>query len=239
MRFRPRAFLRAALLLALLGGPSSPQADAGTVAYNFSGRIQTVSQAATNATGVLVGNKITGSFAYDPTQTGSITNGTYTFTGSSKVHALSFKIFNAAGSQIFTDSYSGNVTAYYFAQVSYGGTAGTKLDLMGDTIYKQGLGITHGTNPGTPAFDVTLFNPTNAGGFTATHLPLPDTNLIKNFVPNTGLLSWDPVDQTFTASITFSSTIPEPSSLVTGILGTVTSAAGFWMFRRQRSRHSR
>jgi hypothetical protein len=221
------------MLLTLSVGLLTPSASASTVTLNFSGTIQSVSQEATTKTGVIKGDKITGSLAYDSTQTGSITTGTYTFTGSPKIHTLTFKIFDSAGNQVFTDSYSGNTNAYYAAQVSYSSTAGTKLDLLSDTIYKQGLGITHALDPGTPAVDVTLFNPTSAGGFSATHLPLPDTTLIRNFVPNTGLLSWDPPDQTFSAIISFGSTVPEPASLVTGVLGLVTCAAGFWVFGRK------
>jgi hypothetical protein len=219
------------MLLPLSVGLLTARASASTVAYNFSGTIQSVSAEATTHTGVITGDKITGSFAYDSTQTGSITTGTYTFTGSSKIHTLTFKIFDSGGNQVFTDFYTGNVSAYYAAQVSFSSTAGTKLDLLSDTLYKQGLGITHALDPGTPAVDVTLFNPTSAGGFSATHLPLPDTTLIKDFVANRGLLSWDPPDQTFTADITFE--VPEPASLVTGVLGLVTCAAGYWVFGRK------
>jgi hypothetical protein len=231
MRIPARAWLPAALLSTLVAGGPLRTVAAANVAYNFSGRIQTVSQAATNATGVVVGDTITGSFVYDPTQTGSITTGLYTFTGSSKIHTFTFKIFDpTTGSQVFTDSYSGNASAYYAAQLAFSSTAGTTLDLLGDTIYKQGLGI---TGPSIPAFDLRLFNPTNAGGYTATHLPLPDTTLIRNFTPNTGLLTWDPPDQTFTATVEFEEIVPEPASLVTGLLGLLTSTAGCWIFRRK------
>src|SRR5262249_38251861 len=146
---------------------------AATVAITFSGTIQTVSQAATTKTGVLVDDTITGSFAYDTTQSGSISTGLFTFTGSSKIHSQSFKIFDKTTKlQVFSDVYSGNSTAYYAAQLKYiSAQSGTTLDLKGDTTYKQGLGV---TGPGPPpAFDLTMSNPTNGGGYSATNLPLP------------------------------------------------------------------
>jgi hypothetical protein len=196
MRIRPRAFLLSALLLALAGEPWIPAATAATITYNFRGTIETVSEAATTATGVVADDTISGSFGYDSTQTGS--NGLYTFTGSSKVHSFTFGIFDSNDNGVFTDSYSGNVSAYYAIKVAYGvtnsplypGISGTQMDIMGDTIYKQGLGI---TGPGPPpAFDLTLFNPGNAGNPPSTHLPDSSASGIQNFVANTGLLSWDP-----------------------------------------------
>jgi hypothetical protein len=229
--------------LLLVIGPIVPRLSAGSVvSYGFSGAITSVSQAATNATGVVVGDTISGSFAYDSTQTGSATTGTYTFTGSSKVHSMSFKIFNAAGQQVFSDSYSGNVSAYYAAQLAFNSSVGGSgkpaetLDLKGDTVYKQGLGIT-GPNP--PAFDLTLYNPnvtTKPASF-----PLPTTSTITGFVANNQqppfqpTLMWDPPDQTFTAVITeFTdlSGIPEPSSFLLGAVAVAVGVAGCVLRRR-------
>jgi hypothetical protein len=203
-----------------------PELCAGIVAVNYSGTIVSVSAAATAATGVVVNDTITGSFSYDSTQTGS--NGSFTFTGSSKTHTMSFKIFNSLNQQIFTDSYSGNVTAYYAALLTFSSTKGTTLDLKGDTVYKQGLGV---TGPGPPpAFDITLFNPTNGGGYTATNLPLPTTTTIANFQKSTATLTWDPAGQTFKALLS----VPEPSSLVLAIVAMTTCAGGFLASRARR-----
>jgi len=215
----------------LLAGPLVPELSAGIVAVSYGGTITSVSTAATTATGVVVGDTITGSFSYDSTQTGSA--GDFKFTGSSKTHTMTFKIFNSSDQQVFTDSYSGNVSAYYFAKVAFSSTSGTTLDLEGDTIYKQGLGI---TGPGPPpAFDLTLFNPTNGGGFSASNLPLPTTTTISNFIKTTAILEWDPADQSFGAVITEfnDQTVPEPSGLVLAIVAMVTWTVGFSISRRK------
>jgi hypothetical protein len=240
MRVRVRGLLPSTALLALLAGPFLPALEGAAISYSFSGSIESVTQAATTATGVIVGDTITGAFSYDPTQLGS--GGNFTFTGSSKAHTMAFKIFNSAGAQVFTDSYSGNISAYYFIKVIYGFTAnplypginGTEMDIQGDTVYKQGLGVTHASSPGTPAFDLALFNPNNVG--TSPTNPLPNATVIKNFVANKGLLTWDPPDQKFTAIVTFS--IPEPSGLLLTSLGILTCAAGSSMAHK-RARTSR
>jgi hypothetical protein len=230
------AFAGTTLALSLAIGPFIGPATAATVAVSFSGTIQTVSQEATAATGVVVGDPITGSFAYDSTQSGSVTTGLFTFTGSSKIHSMSFKIFDqTTGVQVFSDLYSGDNTAYYAAQLTYiSAQSGTTLDLKGDTTYKQGLGV---TGPGPPpAFDLTMFNPTNGGGYTATNLPLPTTTTIVNFSKTTGQLNWDPSGQSFTADIPNFTVqgVPEPSGLLLGIISILTCAAGSAVIRRGR-----
>jgi len=244
MRIVPRVFLQSALLLSLVAGPLVPRLSAASiVAYSFSGVIESVSAAATAATGVVVNDTITGSFAYDPTQTGSATTGLFKFTGSSKVHTMTFKIFNSGGSQVFTDSYSGNVSAYYAGQVGFNssvlgsGKAAETLNLMGDTIYKQGLGI---SGPGSPAFDLSLYNrnvTTKPASF-----PLPTATTITSFVANnqqlpfTPTLNWDPDGQSFTANINQFSSVPEPSSLILGAVAMATCTAGFLISRRKPAR---
>jgi hypothetical protein len=215
----------ATLLLFLVGGPMIRPLSASIVSYNYSGTVVMVSSQAQTATGVKVGDTLTGSFTYDSTQSGS--GGLYTFTGSSKVHSFAFKVFNSAGAQVFSDQYSGNVTAYYAIQLAFSSSTGTSMDIMGDTIYKQGLGV---TGPGPPpAFSLTLSNPTNAGGYSATHLPLPDTTLIKNFISTTAVLNWDPSGQTIEALVN----IPEPSGLVLGSIAIATWVGGCVIVRRR------
>jgi hypothetical protein len=230
MKIRVRALVRASLLLSVIAGPLIPKLSAGTiVAYSFAGTISTVSPEAMSATGVMENYYITGTFSYDSSQIGSA--GLYTFTGSSKVHTLAFTIYtnSAKTTQVFTDKYSGNSTAYFAAKVTYN-SSGTTLALMGDSIYKQGLGYTHALDPTQPpAFDLVLTNLKNAGGYTPTNLPLPTVTTAANFVATPGLLSWDPPPmQTFTADITHFAPglngVPEPSSLILGSLGMASCA---------------
>jgi hypothetical protein len=225
MGTRIGSVIGAFVLLTLSAGPLVSTVAAGDVSYNFTGTIQTVSNGATIATGVTKGDKISGSFSYDPTQSGS--NGTYHFTGSAKTHTFSFIVTDSGGNQVFKDFYTGNVTALYSIQVTYGytsnplypGVNGTELDIKGDTLYNQGLGA-------SPGFDLRLFDPGNVG--TSPSNPLPDSSLINNFVSNGILLNWGQSEtrQTFTATFNFS-TVPEPSSLLLGIVATLTCAIVF------------
>src|SRR5271157_2267198 len=99
MRIRARAFLPSALLMSLLAGPLVPELSAGIVTVSYGGTIMSVSAAATAATKVVVGDTITGSFSYDSSEVAS-SAGDYPFTGSSKVHTMSFKIFNSSDEQV-------------------------------------------------------------------------------------------------------------------------------------------
>jgi len=211
-----------------------PTLAAGTVSENFSGTIQSVLDP--GSTGIALGDTISGSFAYDPTQSGS--GGLYTFTGSPLVHTFTFTIFDSGGNQVFTDYYTGNVTAYYAINVVYGytsnpqypGVNGTELDIRGDTLYNQGKGV-------SPGFDLALFDPGNVG--TLPSNPLPDSTVITNFVSNEALLTWGaPTTQSFTADISFQS-VPEPSSLLMGVLGLCTCTIGFLALRRESAGVSR
>jgi hypothetical protein len=144
------------------------------------------------------------------------------------------RIFNSGGGQQFSDSFTGNTSPpadYYAIKLTYHST-GTTMDIMGDTVYKQGLGV---TGPGPPpAYDLTLTNPTNAGGYTPTNLPLPNATTINNFFVTAGHLGWDPDGQSFDAIITEfnGQAVPEPSSIVMGSLAIVACAAGTFFRRR-------
>jgi hypothetical protein len=241
MRTRVPLSVRLTVFALLVAGPVVPGLSAGTiVSYNFSGAIEEVSQAMTNATGVVVGDTITGTFSYDSSQTGNLSTGLFTFTGSTKIHTMTFKIFNSLGQQVFTDSYSGNRTAYYAAQLGFNSSVGGSghpaetLDLMGDTIYKQGLGV---TGPGPPpAFDLTLYNPSVTTP--PSSFPLPNVTTIRSFVGNnvqapfTPALNWDPDGQSFYAPLTRFSPAPEPSSLVLGAAAMVMCTLGWLITRR-------
>jgi hypothetical protein len=231
-----RALFPTTVLFVLVAGPLVADAHASStlVSYAYSGTIQSVSQQATTATGVVVGDKITGTFAYDSSQTGNATTGQFTFTGSSKVHTFALKIFNSAGQQVFTDSYSGNVSAYYFGQVTYVNSSLTTFNIEGDTIYKQGLGVTK--QAGDIAFNLAMSDTSGAGGFSPTNQPLPTPTTIKDFVSNSGVLTWDPVDQTFTADVKFTnSSVPEPSSWLMAAIALLAGTAVTFMAYRRRA----
>jgi hypothetical protein len=208
---------------------------AGIVTVSYSGTVNTVSPLATQRTGVVVGDTITGSFSYDSTQTGSIQTGIYTFTGSAKVHTMSFKIFDVNHNQVFSDSYTPGNSGYYVAKVTSNNVDGARLRLEGDTVYKASLNPPV-TGPGPPpAFAITLLNPTNAGGFSPTNLPLPTTVTIANFVKTTAILDWDPSGQSFQARVfgVVVPPVPEPPSLVLSLLAVAGCAAGFRVCRRK------
>jgi len=224
MGTRARVFRHSTLLLFFVAGPFIPTLAAGSVSENFWGTIQSVSNP--GDTGIAVGDTISGSFAYDPTQSGS--GGFYTFTGSPLAHTFTFTISDSGGNQVFTDFYTGNYSANYAINVIYGytsnpqypGVNGTELDIMGDTLYNQGGGV-------SPGFKLALFDPGNVG--TSPSNPLPDSTVITNFVSNEALLTWGPPSSqsspSFTANISFQA-IPEPSSLLMGILGLLTCTIG-------------
>lgn len=238
MRIRAIASLGTTLILSLAIGPVGREATAASVvAYNFSGTIKTV----TGLNGVVVGDPITGTFAYDSSQTGSPVTGLYTFTGSSKVHTFKFQIFNPSGQQIFSDSYTGNSTAptggLYQGLVAYHGTAGTTFDLKGDTItkYDGGLGTTG------VAFDLTLTDPTNGGptgGYKPGNLVLPTSAILNSsFNLTSGFLTWDPSGLSFTTGplVLTQVGVPEPSSLLLAVIGFSTCSLASLLARRRRA----
>ncbi len=227
METRVPIFRYSALLLFFVAGPLIPALPAGIVSENFSGTIESVLNPGN--TNVAVSDTISGSFAYDASQSGS--GGLYTFTGSPLIHSFTFTVSDSGGNQVFLDYYTGNFTAYYAINVIYGYTSnaqypginGTELDIRGDTLYNQGHGI-------SPGFDLALFDPGNVG--TSPSNPLPDSSVINHFTSNEAFLTWgEPGVQSFTAIIRFGA-IPEPSSLLMGVLGILTCTIGFLASRR-------
>jgi hypothetical protein len=231
-----RVLFALTMLLLVAAGPLVTEAVAAStlITYAYTGSITSTE----NVPGVVVGDAISGTFSYDSSQSGNNTTGQFTFTGSTKGHTLTLAIFNNKGQQVFTDKYSGNVSAYYFAQVSYVNSSLTTINLEGDTVYKQGLGVTH--QNGDTAFNLKLSDTTGAGGFTPTNQPLPTTTTIKDFVSNTGTLSWDPAGQAFTANITnfIDLSAPEPSSWVLGVIALVIGTAFTVISRRKATSHA-
>jgi hypothetical protein len=243
MTIKPGAILGSTVLLLLVAGPPVPTVRAGLVTVDFSGTVTAISGPnVTAATGVAPNDVIKGDFTYDSSQTGS--GGFYNFTGSANIHSFEFTVYDPTGkTQLFNDLYSGNVTAYYAIQMAFSSIIGTTLDLVGNTVFEQGRGYT-GTNP--PGYDLTMFNPSNGGGYSANNLPLPGASSIKFFEIFSGKFMWgipaigDTPALTFTASITAYNginTVPEPSSLLVATLAALaaTGAHGVLTWRRRRA----
>ncbi len=127
------------------------------VNVSYSGPIASVSNP---ATGVQVGDTITGTAVYDPAQVG--TGGHYNFQGSAKVHTFAFKVYRA-GVQILSDLFAGQSTSSFTLDVRYnvsvGGVLGTTLELKGACA-----------NP-LESLDLTLFDAGNVGQTPADALP--------------------------------------------------------------------
>ncbi len=127
------------------------------VNVSYSGPIASVSNP---ATGVQVGDTITGTASYDPSQVGSV--GHYNFTGSSKAHTFAFKVYRA-GVQVFSDLFAGLSTSPYTIDVRYnvsvGGVLGTTFELKGPCSSQQ------------ETLDLTLFDAGNVGQTSADALP--------------------------------------------------------------------
>ncbi len=134
------------------------------VSFTFSDTISSVSDP---TSGIQVGDTITGTVSYDPTQTGS--NGFYNFGSSSKLHAWTLKAFHQ-GVQIKTDLFAGGTHAYTI-QVTYNVNVG---GVMGTTMEVRGPG-----SSGQTILDLVMFDAGNVGESSAE--PLPTSTTIANF----------------------------------------------------------
>ncbi len=134
------------------------------VSFTFSGTVTSVSDP---ASGISVGDVISGTVSYDPTQTGS--NGLYNFTSSSKVHTWSLKAYHD-GVQIKTDSFAGG-THTYTIQITYNTLVG---GVMGTTMEVKGPGTSQQTS-----LDLLMFDAGNVGESSSE--PLPTATTIVNF----------------------------------------------------------
>lgn len=220
----------------------------------FSGTLQSASNV---PNGVAAGDTITGTVAYNTAQSETGNSGLYTFTGSSNTHAFSFQIYppnttvanQTEANRLYSDSYSGESTSPFKAQVSYSSTAGPSVTISGDT---------GAANTGT--FSLKLTDPTNTvpsgtSAYSATNLSLPTTTVMQHFVTTQATLAYT---DGFLAQLTdfqiydnysdgpsfygptgppvFTFSVPEPSGLLLAIIGTLTSAVGYSIARRRHFR---
>jgi len=244
MRFIARVFLQSTLLLAVVGGFLVSDAFAvsqNVITVTYGGSVKTVSSQMVTDTGVVVGDPIpiaAGSmFSYNANQLGS--GGLYTFTGaqSTNTHTFNVFIYNSGGTQQFMDSFTNNAAppANYFAikMTAPSGSTPAEMQIMGDTTYKQGSGLTHSGTPSTVAYDLILKNPSYMG--TAPPALPNSAAAINAFLTTPGTLIWDPPGDKFTASIdNFNGqTVPEPSGLVLALSAMAVCTAGFLISRRK------
>jgi PEP-CTERM motif len=244
-------------MLLLFSGPLVPAVPAAStvVAYSYAGTLtgaspQALMPVSSGGLGIAVGDYVTGTFSYDSAQTGL--GGVFNYMGSSKAHTFKVSIFTNSSmtTQLFTDSYSGNVTAFYRNTVTYNSTTKqAALAITGDTVYKSALGVSGPTNP---AFQLLLSTLPNPAGFSPTLLPNPTTTTIKSFLNTTTVtpaptLIWDPPSPLSATGLMFTARItefhpglngvPEPSSVV--LAGFGMAACGAVVVSRRRAGRAR
>jgi hypothetical protein len=246
MSIRISRLLGPTVFLALLAGPSL--AAAGTVVtVDFSGTLSTETGV---PNGVAAGDPISGMIAFtilptsSPAGTTTGTTATYTYTGDAEgtdIHSFSFQIDNSSGAQLYLDSYSGDVVSPYQIKLSYISSSGAT-----DFVVS---GVT-GNSATTPTFSLTMVDPHSAGGYSATNLPLPSATVMPDFAKTAATLVY--TDGNFSANITsfqiydgngdppppgtqvYSGSVPEPSSLLLAIIGSLTAVVGNAIARRKR-----
>jgi hypothetical protein len=182
---------------------------------------------------VKAADTITGSFGYIGSQfTGNSITGNYTFSGSAPLgQSFSLNVATPGTSPLlWSDSYGANGALYsiFMRQPSAGVTT---LEVDVSTIGGSGV-----AKPG--AFvELFLTSTTYTGGKT-----LPTATTIGNFLTTKATLTWDPPGgPSFTADIdNFNGVqvVPEPSSLVLGLIAMVTGTAGLVISRHERKADS-
>jgi hypothetical protein len=259
MRRNGRALYQSAFLLLLLGSTWNTRSFGGTVNDMFAGFITGPTAGTTMPKGVVVGDFVVGNILYPSTQPAK-SLGNYDFSGGvPNTYTLAFKIYTSTAmtTQVFADGFTGNTMAgtgnYFDALLVFHAAGaypnGTTIDITGDSTYKLALGQTFATT-GIPAFDLTLYNPTNSFGstkgvYTSKNLPLPDqTTLLSDFaatVSTPGHLAWDPTGLSFNADIDFLwatgtpppnfGSVPEPSSFISGLIAVAICTASIGVVR--------
>ena len=237
MRSRSRAFLPVTLLLSLIAGPLLPSAFGGStpVAVSFGGTVNPPTQGITLPGNVLQGDSLSGSFSFNPAQSGLL--GVYNFTNSTPAASAQFIILTPGFTPSqFSDVYVGGAGKTYTVTITDSKTGpGATLDIhaltAGSTINKPNAFV-----------DVILTSKTYTGKLalpTATGA-IPTTTDISSFLTSPGTLKWDPGGIGFTATLDVFNgfgvqSVPEPSSLVMASLALVTCTAGFLISRGKRT----
>jgi len=241
------------LLVVSTWGGKSFGGSSQSINENFAGWVTF----STNQGLVQSGYFVDGNFQYSGTSKLTTGNGTatYDFSGESKTaYTASFGVFTDSTMQteIYSDTFTGTNSGSYdhfnvvmaFKPSAY--PTGTTMTVSADLGKNEAL---QQTSP--LAFVMTLYNPTNTfdtGTYNASNLPLPDqTTINKYFTPTGnrfGLLVYDPDGLTFNTDVEYTwqngtpppifNAIPEPSSLVMGLLALGICTAGFCVSRRSR-----
>lgn len=245
MGITARVFLRSTLLLSFLAGPLASGAVASSITVDYSGTVVSASAAMTTATGVVAGDTIGGGsssmFSYNPSELGS--GGVYTFTGSnpaSNAHNFAVTIYNSLGQQQFADSYTGDYASgspdyFVIKMTAASGNTPAEMTIMGDTTYKAGAGYEY---PANVPYTLVLQSTTYTGG-----TALPTATTMADFNTTNAQLTWDPDGLAFTATVNITTIsfnpdfgVPEPTSLVMGVIAMVACTTGFLVVGRKRAR---
>lgn len=237
MRIRRRAFLCPSFILAFSAAVvgAAPTRAGVVLTASFDGTVTGPSGTGVSLPpGVSAGNSFTGGFTYNTGQVATASSGLYTFTTVTTGNSQAFS-FNVLGTG-FGDAYSpsfGTYTIKITDNVLVGSTKETEFDMHAITeVQKTVSGSTE------QAFiDLVFYSTTYTG------TALPSTSAaFSMFNLSAGQLTWDPFgDIGFTGpasvnTLLQSGSVPEPSSIVLGIIAMATGTVGFFMSRRKASR---
>jgi hypothetical protein len=238
MRISARAFLQSTLLSCLTVGLLVGDAVAGPVSpvsVNFGGKVTSALPNDSFPGNVQVPDIITNNsaFGYNSGQAG--VGGKYIFTGTTQT--LSLQVSTPGfPTTTWSDGYAGSPALYMVTMTKSGST--TKMDLH---VATSG-GTAEAGSKTNAAVDLILTSTTYTGGTT-----LPNATTISSFLLTPASLVWDPPGaqgepgQGFNGFINVfnGTTVPEPSSLVLGIVALATCSGGFLITRRRAARAAR
>jgi len=233
MTMSTKAIFYSIFVLSLSGGILTPDAAAGSIVTFFGGKVTGVLPGHIYPANVATGDVIPGGntfFSYDPTKTpsGNNSNGIYNFTGIGQGLAL---IVNTVPSgpygATWSDSYATN------------GSFQIKMVVSGSTTTMEVLiATTGGTGQGKTgaAVELDFTSTTYTGGGSAGRRALPTASNIGAFFTTAGKVTWDPTNQGWMGDITNinGQSVPEPSSLVLGVVALAT-CGGFLVISRRRT----
>jgi hypothetical protein len=218
------ALIRAILVWSFSVWLLVPDAAATSVNISFSGTVNPPAANITLPSNVAAGDSLTGSFAFNPSQTG--TKGVYSFTGPIQnfLYSIATPGYNPA---LFSDQYKGS-PATFTITITDTASGGATLDVHCLTI-----GGSESPKAGGGTVDM-LFT---AKTYTGVALPQTQAAFDNAFVTNSAAnptLTWDPDGIGFTATISIVDgiAIPEPSTLALGIFALAICAARYVFVRR-------